>query len=63
MNPRHEQALIARGDLGFFDGLLEPAMARYRAALCLLYTSDAAEDLLRVALGGRRIIKIKKRVT
>ena len=24
---------------------------------CLLYTSDAADDLLRVDLGGRRIIK------
>ena len=27
---------------------------------CLLYTSDAAEDLLCVDLGGRRIIKKKK---
>ena len=26
---------------------------------CLLYTSDAADDLLCVDLGGRRIIKIK----
>ena len=25
--------------------------------LCLLYTSDAADDLTRVDLGGRRIIK------
>ena len=25
---------------------------------CLLYTSDAADDLTRVDLGGRRIIKI-----
>ena len=25
--------------------------------LCLLYTSDAADDSLRVDLGGRRIIK------
>eukprot|EP00657_Telonema_sp_P-1_P008134 TRINITY_DN28779_c0_g1_i1.p1 TRINITY_DN28779_c0_g1~~TRINITY_DN28779_c0_g1_i1.p1 ORF type:complete len:163 (-),score=49.41 TRINITY_DN28779_c0_g1_i1:35-523(-) len=29
---------------------------------CLLYTSDAADDLLCVDLGGRRIIKKKKRV-
>ena len=29
---------------------------------CLLYTSDAADDLLCVDLGGRRIIK-KKSVT
>ena len=28
--------------------------------ICLLYTSDAADDLLRVALGGRRIIEKKK---
>ena len=28
-------------------------------SLCLLYTSDAADDLLRVHLGGRRIIKKK----
>ena len=26
---------------------------------CLLYTSDAADELLRVDLGGRRIIKKK----
>src|SRR5680860_1915721 len=29
--------------------------------ICLLYTSDAADDLLCVDLGGRRIIKKKKR--
>jgi len=28
---------------------------------CLLYTSDAAADSLRVDLGGRRIIKKKKK--
>src|SRR5450756_192063 len=32
---------------------------RFRA--CLLYTSDAADDLLCVDLGGRRIIKKKKK--
>src|SRR5450756_302916 len=31
-----------------------------RATICLLYTSDAADDLLCVDLGGRRIIKKKK---
>src|SRR5450756_3157571 len=30
---------------------------------CLLYTSDAADDLLCVDLGGRRIIKKKKKNT
>ena len=29
-----------------------------RDEICLLYTSDAADDSLRVDLGGRRIIKI-----
>ena len=32
----------------------------YKALICLLYTSDAADDLLCVDLGGRRIIKKKK---
>ena len=27
-------------------------------SICLLYTSDAADDLTRVDLGGRRIIKM-----
>src|SRR5450756_3182024 len=31
-----------------------------RRNTCLLYTSDAADDLLCVDLGGRRIIKKKK---
>ena len=31
----------------------------WRATPCLLYTSDAADDLLCVDLGGRRIIKKK----
>ena len=35
----------------------EPLEAAY---ICLLYTSDAADALLRVALGGRRIIKKKQ---
>ena len=32
---------------------------RRRSEACLLYTSDAADDLLCVDLGGRRIIKKK----
>ena len=39
--------------LGLF--MLFPVMSVY--AGCLLYTSDAADDSLRVDLGGRRIIK------
>ena len=34
-----------------------------RTEACLLYTSDAADDLLCVDLGGRRIIKKKKKYT
>src|SRR5665811_1823473 len=30
--------------------------------ICLLYTSDAADDLTRVDLGGRRIIEKKKQI-
>ena len=33
------------------------------AVRCLLYTSDAADDLLCVDLGGRRIIKKKTQQT
>src|SRR5665213_406906 len=36
-------------------GELETTIKAYRP--CLLYTSDAADDLLCVDLGGRRIIK------
>ena len=36
-------------DLSKFDGMF--------CMGCLLYTSDAADDSLRVDLGGRRIIK------
>eukprot|EP00825_Cyclidium_porcatum_P031108 TRINITY_DN3290_c0_g1_i1.p2 TRINITY_DN3290_c0_g1~~TRINITY_DN3290_c0_g1_i1.p2 ORF type:complete len:140 (+),score=20.95 TRINITY_DN3290_c0_g1_i1:194-613(+) len=32
----------------------------YRISTCLLYTSDAADDMQCVDLGGRRIIKKKK---
>ena len=32
-------------------------MSTAQARICLLYTSDAADDLLCVDLGGRRIIK------
>ena len=39
------------------DGWEEP---RPYIRICLLYTSDAADDLLCVDLGGRRIIKKKK---
>src|SRR5450756_2963548 len=40
--------------------LVRPYILR-RMKTCLLYTSDAADDLLCVDLGGRRIIKKKKK--
>src|SRR5665811_775134 len=54
-------ALMASGMNGQqfqFVGYL-PIEAQPRT--CLLYTSDAADDLTRVDLGGRRIIKKKKK--
>src|SRR5665809_170284 len=39
-----------------------PRPCSRRLGSCLLYTSDAADDLLCVDLGGRRIIKKKKKV-
>ena len=47
---RLQHSVERRGDV--------PNSARLRS--CLLYTSDAADDLLCVDLGGRRIIKKKK---
>ena len=41
-------------------GAVRPAWFRTKFERCLLYTSDAADDLLCVDLGGRRIIKKKK---
>src|SRR5450756_3243810 len=38
-----------------------PSDFRPDIRVCLLYTSDAADDLLCVDLGGRRIIKKKKK--
>src|SRR5680860_388778 len=41
-------------------GIRQTPGATEDGAACLLYTSDAADDLLCVDLGGRRIIKKKK---
>ena len=43
--------MLWRIDAGDYAGALE---------ICLLYTSDAADDLLCVDIGGRRIVKKKK---
>ena len=42
-------------------GLVRAAV-RHLFQTCLLYTSDAADDLLCVDLGGRRIIKKKNKI-
>ena len=41
-------------------GVEEPEAKR--KIICLLYTSDAADDLLCVDLGGRRFLKKKKKI-
>ena len=48
--------LQSPGNPNFFPLISNPLMI----ITCLLYTSDAADDLLCVDLGGRRIIKKKK---
>ena len=52
--PDHQRLLI----VDFGSQVTQLIARRLR---CLLYTSDAADDLLCVDLGGRRIIKKKKR--
>ena len=42
--------------------LLNPDVANNELELCLLYTSDAADERSSVDLGGRRIIKKKKSI-
>src|SRR5450756_3229318 len=53
--------LTSGGDASGMNAAIR-AVARTAASMgCLLYTSDAADDLLCVDLGGRRIIKKKKK--
>eukprot|EP00657_Telonema_sp_P-1_P002160 TRINITY_DN15125_c0_g1_i1.p1 TRINITY_DN15125_c0_g1~~TRINITY_DN15125_c0_g1_i1.p1 ORF type:complete len:106 (-),score=33.21 TRINITY_DN15125_c0_g1_i1:43-360(-) len=49
-----------RGDT-FFNYLPKGINVNKVIENCLLYTSDAADDLLCVDLGGRRILKKKKK--
>ena len=49
---RHAKDLASAGD--------GPSSLPFLDKACLLYTSDAADDLLCVDLGGRRIIKKKR---
>ena len=52
---------IPRWAPGAWSLLLPLPMSLPLSLCCLLYTSDAADDLLCVDLGGRRIIKKKKK--
>eukprot|EP00657_Telonema_sp_P-1_P012086 TRINITY_DN8328_c0_g1_i1.p2 TRINITY_DN8328_c0_g1~~TRINITY_DN8328_c0_g1_i1.p2 ORF type:complete len:108 (-),score=24.62 TRINITY_DN8328_c0_g1_i1:40-363(-) len=45
----------------FNDANVHVDLTLDKKSTCLLYTSDAADDLLCVDLGGRRIIKKKKK--
>src|SRR5659263_500773 len=51
----------AHGPILWSIGARPPLAVLARRTTCLLYTSDAADDLLCVDLGGRRIIKKKKK--
>ena len=42
------------------EQLLQPLLKIKRRRICLLYTSDAADERSSVDLGGRRIIKKKQ---
>src|SRR5665254_5721 len=54
LHPKHEMAKPeALGKIR----VLECGHGGLQVNACLLYTSDAADDLTRVDLGGRRIIK------
>src|SRR5665811_2555753 len=52
-----ESAPLAKRPIGNSLERAPATTALPGSATCLLYTSDAADDLTRVDLGGRRIIK------
>src|SRR5450756_1542782 len=60
--PLHDGDVVEINEQGYAFYSLEDGHAFDRTPMtCLLYTSDAADDLLCVDLGGRRIIKKKKK--
>src|SRR5450756_1874633 len=60
-NPVWYANLVADPHVEVRDGTIVQTMTAREVTGCLLYTSDAADDLLCVDLGGRRIIKKKKK--
>ena len=56
-----EDALLEEGAAAVEPEEISPFKKPGKWYVCLLYTSDAADDLLCVDLGGRRIIKKKNR--
>src|SRR5680860_664309 len=58
--PADGHALALRAQRRLPDGWRDALSPGDQLPACLLYTSDAADDLLCVDLGGRRIIKKKK---
>ena len=54
-----DQQALSLTDVHSLDDLWPVMREEAQRKACLLYTSDAADDLTRVDLGGRRIIKKK----
>ena len=54
-----DKEILTSGHAGKIRRLAECLRHAHGAKGCLLYTSDAADDLLCVDLGGRRLIKKK----
>ena len=58
--PGRRYVLLGQNSLFGGVAIINPDNTYQVVSGCLLYTSDAADDLLCVDLGGRRIIKKKK---
>ena len=55
------EATAATRDVVIVDDEINLITAAFHSNCCLLYTSDAADERSSVDLGGRRIIKKKKK--
>ena len=65
-NPYSEDVSVSGASAQALGGALSASasgglQASYQMQPCLLYTSDAADERSRVDLGGRRVIKKKKK--